>query len=55
MWVFFRWCVSEEEIPVSPIDRISPPIVPEEPVAIVSDDHMRKLLKRCDGKTFEDR
>jgi site-specific recombinase XerD len=53
--VFFRWAVNEDEISASPMDKMSPPIVPEEPVGLVSDDDMRKLLKVCDGKTFEDR
>lgn len=53
--VFFRWAVDEDEIMVSPMDKMSPPIVPEEPVGIVSDEDMRKLLKVCDGKSFEDR
>lgn len=53
--VFFKWAVDEDEIATSPMAKMSPPIVPEIPVGIVSDDDMRKLLKLCDGKTFEDR
>jgi len=35
--------------------RMKPPIVPEVPVPVVSDDDLRKLLKTCEGTTFEDK
>jgi site-specific recombinase XerD len=52
---FFRWLVEEGEISVNPMARMKPPIVPEVPVPVVPDDDLRKLLKTCEGKTFEDR
>jgi len=52
---FFKWCVEEELIEVSPMDRLRPPIVPEVPVPVLSDDNLRRLLKTCEGKEFVSR
>ena len=49
---FFKWLAEEGEIERSPM-TMKPPIVPEVPVPVVSDDDLRKLLKVCDGSTFE--
>ena len=35
--------------------RMKPPSIPEVPVPVVSDDDLRKLLKTCDGATYEER
>lgn len=51
----FKWLLDEGEIRTDPMARMKPPIVPEVPVPVVGDDDLRKLLKACDGKTFEDR
>lgn len=51
----FKWLLEEEEIAASPMERMRPPIVPEVPVPVVSDDDLRRLLRACDGPTFEDR
>ena len=52
---FFKWVVDEDELAESPMARMSPPHVPEDPVPIVTDDDLRLLLKACEGKTFEHR
>ena len=52
---FFRYLVDEGEIDHSPMDRMAPPQVPEQPVPILSEDDLRKLLSDCTGKEFEDR
>ena len=52
---FFRWAVEEGEIPESPMARMRPPIVPEEPPPVVTPDEMRQLLSATAGKSFEDR
>ena len=52
---FFKWVVEEEELTESPMARMSPPHVPEDPVPVVADDDLRRLLKACGGKAFEDR
>ncbi len=35
---FFKWAVSEDEISNSPMERMRPPIVPEEPPAVLTAD-----------------
>jgi site-specific recombinase XerD len=51
----FKWLVEEGEITVSPMAKMHPPTVPEQPVPIVSDHDLRKLLSACEGQGFEDR
>jgi site-specific recombinase XerC len=52
---FFKWCVSEDEIAGSPMERMRAPIVPEEPPAVLTLDQLKKLLQGCSGKSFRDR
>jgi site-specific recombinase XerD len=52
---FFAWLVEEEVIAVSPMAKMKPPAVPEQPVPILRDDEVRALLATCSGKTLEDR
>ena len=52
---FFKWLVEEGEVTANPMARMKPPIVPDVPVPVVSDTDLKKLLKACDGKTYEDR
>lgn len=52
---FFKWCVEDGEITASPMANMKPPHVPDVPVAIVGDEDLKKLLKACDGKEFEQR
>jgi site-specific recombinase XerD len=49
---FFKWAVDEGEIPVSPMAKMRPPVVPETPPPIVSDADLVRLLKACDGTDF---
>ena len=51
----FRWLTEDGEIPVSPMERMRPPKVPEQPVGIFTDDELARLLKACFGNTFENR
>ncbi len=51
----FRWLVEDGEITESPMARMRPPAVPEQPVDILSDDELRALLNTCKGNTFENR
>src|SRR4051794_13353407 len=51
----FRWLVDDGEIERSPMERMRPPSVPEQPVPIVSDAHLEALLATCKGNTFENR
>lgn len=52
---FFRWAVGEGELKDSPMERMKPPIVPEEPPRVMADDEIRRLLRACEGARFEDR
>jgi integrase len=51
----FRWLTDEGEITANPMARMRPPTVPDVPVPVVSDDDLKKLLKVCEGKAFEDK
>lgn len=52
--VFFGWLVDEGEIPRSPMERMKPPYVPEQPVDVLTDDEIRALLRVCGGRGFDD-
>ncbi len=52
---FFKWCVEEGEISRSPMEKMRPPAIPEEPPPIISEDDLRKLLRTCEGKDFYSR
>src|SRR4051794_36789124 len=51
----WRWLVEDGEIPRSPMERMRPPQVPEQPVDILIDDELRALLDTTRGNTFEKR
>lgn len=51
----FKWLVEEREIASSPMANMKVPKVPEQPVPVIPDEDLRKLLKACDGAGFEDR
>lgn len=44
---FFRWCLDEGEVRVSPMERMKPPRLPEAPVPVLRDPELRKLLAAC--------
>lgn len=52
---FWRWAIEEGFIRESPMGNMRPPIVPEQPVAILSLEELRALLRTCEGLRFEDR
>lgn len=53
---FFKWLAEEGEITDSPMRNMRPPLVPESPVPVFSDDELRGLLATCEaGRDFEDR
>lgn len=51
----FRWLAAEGEIPTDPMDRLKPPKVPEQPVPIVGEDELRRLLATCEGNDWVER
>lgn len=48
----FKWATEEEEIPVSPMARMRPPMITEKPVPVLTDETLKKLLRACAGKEF---
>ena len=42
--------VDEEELPESPMARMKPPLVPEQPIPVLDDVALRRLLAGCEGK-----
>jgi site-specific recombinase XerD len=52
---FFKWAVAEDELRLSPMERMTPPIVPEEPPAVLREEELTALLKACEGSDFESR
>jgi site-specific recombinase XerD len=53
--LLYRWLEEEDEIATDPMARLRPPIVPEQPVPVVPEDGLRRLLATCAGKGFADR
>ncbi|MDP9394625.1 MAG: tyrosine-type recombinase/integrase [Actinomycetota bacterium] len=51
----FRWLEDDGEIPASPMARMKPPEVPEQPVPVLTDDELIRLLACAKGNTFENR
>jgi site-specific recombinase XerD len=52
---FFDWLVEEGELTASPMARMKRPHVPDEPPAILSEEHLKSLLRTCEGKDFVSR
>jgi site-specific recombinase XerD len=53
--VFFAWLEDEGEIEANPMAKMKPPAVPEQPVAVLTEDQVRRLLDACAGKDFDAR
>jgi site-specific recombinase XerD len=53
--VLYRWLEEEDEITGNPMAKMKPPIIPEQPIPVVPEDGLRRLLATCAGKSFEDR
>lgn len=51
----FKWLDDEGETDASPMAKMRPPIIPEQPVPVLSDDQVRGLLAVCSGKDFRNR
>jgi len=55
MQQFFKWAVAEEEIDKSPMDGMSKPTIPDQPIPMLTDDDLRALLDTVKGSGFEER
>ena len=53
--LLYQWLEDEDESPASPMAKMRPPIVPDQPVPVIPDDGLRRLLAACAGKGFEAR
>jgi site-specific recombinase XerD len=51
----WRFLVDDGEIRESPMGKMRPPAVPEQPVPVLSEDDLKKLLATTKGNTFENR
>jgi hypothetical protein len=52
---FLRWAVEDGETAVSPMTNMRPPVVPEQPVAMISPEQLAALVKACSGTDFASR
>lgn len=55
LYRYFNWLVEEEEIRESPMDKMTPPKVSEQPPEILSENDIKTLIHACEGKSFADR
>jgi site-specific recombinase XerD len=52
---FFKWAVDEGLITRSPMERMKHPSLPEQPVEVLTDEEVQRLLKVCSGTDFVSR
>ncbi len=52
---FFKWLAAEEEINTDPMDGTKPPIVPEKPVPVLTQDQLEAIFKTCAGRDLVSR
>lgn len=52
---FYKWAEQEEVRTDNPMRRITPPMVPDRPVGVLTVEQIRDLLAACGGKSYEDR
>ncbi len=52
---YFRWLVDEGEIKQSPMGKMHPPKVPEQPPEVLSDADIMAIFKVCEGRGFASR
>jgi site-specific recombinase XerD len=51
----FKFLIDDGEITTNPMERMSPPSVPEQPVPILTDDELIRLIATCKGQSLENR
>jgi integrase len=52
---WFNWLVREDELDHNPTATMQAPIVAEKPVPVLTEDQLRALLARCEGRRLVDR
>src|SRR6266540_3479419 len=45
--LYYQWLEEEGEVTANPTAKLRPPIVPEQPVSVVPEDGLRRLLGTC--------
>ena len=53
--MFFAWMEDEGEISDNPMRRMKPPAVPDKPVGVLTEEHLKRLLAVCAGRDFKAR
>jgi len=49
---YFRWLAGEGEIKQSPMEKMRVPKMSQQPVAVISPEHIQAILKACEGADF---
>ena len=53
---FFKWLVDEGDLKRSPMEKMKPPAIPENPLDVLKEEQLTRLLAQCDkGQDFESR
>jgi integrase len=52
---FFRWLDEEGEVSPSPMAKMRKPMIPEQPVPVLPDADIKRLLDSCAGRDFRNR
>jgi site-specific recombinase XerD len=52
---FYRWAVEEELIETTPMAGLSPPTIPEQPVPVLDEAQLARLLGCMSSRSFDDR
>jgi integrase len=52
---FFRWLDEEGEVSPSPMAKMRKPMIPEQPVPVLPDAGIKRLLDSCAGRDFRNR
>jgi len=50
----FAFLEEEGEVSTSPMAKMKPPQVPEVPIPMLSDEELKRLLKACEGKDYDE-
>jgi site-specific recombinase XerD len=50
--LLYQWLEDEDELLASPMAKMRPPIIPDQPVPVIPDDGLRRLLAACAGRAL---
>ena len=49
--VFYAWLEEEGEVAADPMAKMKPPAIPEQPIPVLPDDALRRLLRPAPART----